>query len=55
MIATIEGRKSLDIPATLEEYSSMAGNTPSDYVLSGCDTTSVLYRIGILYQHHSKC
>ena len=42
MIATIEGRKSLDIPATLEEYSNMAGNTPSDYVLSGCDTTSVL-------------
>ena len=55
MIATIEGRKSLDIPATLEEYSNMAGNTPSDYVLSGCDTTSVLCRIGILYQHHSKC
>ena len=33
MIATIEGRKSLDIPETLEEYSNMAGNTPSDYVL----------------------
>ena len=47
MIATIEGRKSLDIPATLEEYSNMAGNTPSDYVLSGCDTTSVLCRTGI--------
>ena len=55
MIATIEGRKRLDIPATLEEYSNMAGNTPSDYVLSCCDTTSVLCRIGILYQHHSKC
>ena len=55
MIATIEGRKSLDIPTTLEEYSNMAGNTLSDYVLSGCDTTSVLCRIGILYQHHSKC
>ena len=55
MIATIEGRKSLDIPATLEEYSNMAGNTLSDYVLSGCDTTSVLCRIGIMYQHHSKC
>ena len=39
MIATIKGRKSLDIPATLEEYSNMAGNMPSDYVLSGCDTT----------------
>ena len=55
MIATIEGRKSLDIPETLEEYSNMAGNTRSDFVLSGCDTTSVLCRIGILYQHHSKC
>ena len=47
MIATIEGRKGLDIPTTLEEYSNMAGNTQSDYVLSGCDTTSVLCRIGI--------
>ena len=41
MIATIEGRKSLDIPATLEEYSNMAGNMPSDYVLSGCDTSTL--------------
>ena len=48
MIAIIEGRKSLDIPTTLEEYSNMAGNTLSDYILSGCDTTSVLCRIGIL-------
>ena len=48
MIAIIEGKKSLDIPATLEEYSNMAGNTLSDYILSGCDTTSVLCRIGIL-------
>ena len=52
MIAIIEGKKSLDIPATLEEYSNMAGNTlsdtMSDYILSGCDTTSVLCRIGIL-------
>ena len=48
MIATIEGRKSLDIPTTLEEYSNIAGNTLSDYVLSGCDTTSVLCRTGIL-------
>ena len=47
MIATIEGRKSLDIPATLKEYSNMTGNTPSDYVLSGCDTTSVLCSIPI--------
>ena len=47
MIATTEGKKSLDIPATLEEYSNMAGNMPSDYVLSGCDTTSVLCRTGI--------
>ena len=54
MIVTIEGRKSLGIPAILEEYSNMAGNTPNDYVLSGCDTTSVLCRIGILYQHHSN-
>ena len=37
MIATIDGRKSLDIPTTLEEYSNMAGNTLSDYVLSGWD------------------
>ena len=55
MIATIEGRKSLDIPAALEEYSNMAGNKPSDYVLSGCDTTSVLCRIEIPNQHHAKC
>ena len=48
MIATIEGRKSLDIPTTLEEYSNTAGNTLSDYILSGCDTASVLCRIGIL-------
>ena len=47
MIATIGGRKSLDIPTALEEYSKMAGNTLSDYVLSGCDTTSVLYRTRI--------
>ena len=47
MIATIESRKSLDIPTTLEEYSNMTGNTLSDFVLSGCDTTSVLCRIGI--------
>ena len=47
MIATTEGRKKLDIPTTLEEYSNMAGNTLSDYVLSGCGTTSVLCRTGI--------
>ena len=47
MIAKIEVRKKLDIPTTLEEYSNMAGNMLSDYVLSGCDTTSVLCRIGI--------
>ena len=47
MIANIDVRKSLDIPTTLEEYSNMAGNTLSDYVLSGFDTTSVLCRIGI--------
>ena len=47
MIATTEGSISLDIPKTLEEYLNMAGNTPSDYVLSGCDTTSVLCRTGI--------
>ena len=47
MIVTIEGRKSWDKPTTLEEYSNMGGNTLSDYVLSGCDTTSVLCRIGI--------
>ena len=47
MIANIEDRKSLNIPTTLEEYSNMAVNTLSDYVLSGCDTTSVIYRIGI--------
>ena len=35
MTATIDGRNSLDIPTTLEEYSNMAGNTLSDYVLSG--------------------
>ena len=53
MLVNIEGRKSLDIPTTLEEYSNMAGNTLSDYALSSCDTTSVLCWIGI-YQHHSK-
>ena len=47
MIANIEGRKSLDIPTTLDEYSNMVENTLSDYALSGCDTTSVLCRIGI--------
>ena len=47
MITNIEGRKSLDIPTTLEEYSNMGGNTLSDYVLFGCDTTSALCRIGI--------
>ena len=47
MIANIEGRKSLDIPTTLDEYANMAGNTLSDYALSGCDTISVLCRIGI--------
>ena len=48
MIANIEGRKSLDIPTTLDKYSNMAGNTLSDYALYGWDTTSVLCRIGIL-------
>ena len=32
MIASIEGRKSLDVPSTLEAYSNMAENTLSDYV-----------------------
>ena len=35
MIANIEGKKGLDIPATLDEYSNMAGNTLSDYASSG--------------------
>ena len=47
MTASIEGRKSLEIPTTLEEYSNMAGYTMSDYILSGCDTTSVLWNINI--------
>ena len=47
MIATTDGRKSLEIPKTLEQYSNIAGNTLSDFVLSGCDTTFVLCRIEI--------
>ena len=33
MIATIKGRKGLDIPTTLEEYSNMPGNALSDYAV----------------------
>ena len=40
-----------DIPTHLDEYSNMAGNSLSDYALSGCDTTSVLCRIGISTSH----
>ena len=44
MIVTTEGRKSLDIPATLEEYSNMAGQI-------FCCTASLVacYMVIVLY------
>ena len=50
-IANIEVRKGLGIPTNLDEYSNMAGNSLRDYTLSGCDTTSVLCRMGISTSH----